>query len=147
MVKKEISPTNNVLTAEMAWFCWYHGVKTSYSRKILHSWKNIGFACLKTSNALERASQLALVVKNSLPKCRRHKRQGFNPWVGRCPGVGTGNPLQYSCLDNSMKRRACGLQSMGSHRVRHDSTHLHSSNALEMSRVWSQQCKLFAIGP
>ena len=31
-----------------------------------------------------------------------------------------GNPLQYSCLENSMDRGACGLQSMGSQRVRHD---------------------------
>ena len=28
--------------------------------------------------------------------------------------------LQYSCLENSMDRGACGLQSMGSHRVGHD---------------------------
>ena len=26
--------------------------------------------------------------------------------VGRSPGVGNGNPLQYSCLENSMKRGA-----------------------------------------
>ena len=25
---------------------------------------------------------------------------------GRCPGGGNGNPLQYSCLDNSMDRGA-----------------------------------------
>ena len=25
---------------------------------------------------------------------------------GRSPGVGNGNPLQYSCLENSMERRA-----------------------------------------
>ena len=24
--------------------------------------------------------------------------------LGRCPGVGNGNPLQYSCLENSMDR-------------------------------------------
>ena len=27
---------------------------------------------------------------------------------------------QYSCLENPMDRGACGLQSMGSQRVRHD---------------------------
>ena len=35
-----------------------------------------------------------------------HRRQGFNPWVGRSPGEGNGNPLQYSCLENSMDRGA-----------------------------------------
>ena len=28
------------------------------------------------------------------------------PGLGRSPGVGNGNPLQYSCLENSMDRRA-----------------------------------------
>ena len=29
---------------------------------------------------------------------------GFDPWVGRSPGGGHGNPLQYSCLENPMDR-------------------------------------------
>ena len=28
------------------------------------------------------------------------------PGSGRCPGEGNGNPLQYSCLENSMDREA-----------------------------------------
>ena len=28
------------------------------------------------------------------------------PWVGRSPGEGNGNPLQYSCLENPMDRGA-----------------------------------------
>ena len=32
--------------------------------------------------------------------------KGLIPGSGRFPGVGNGNPLQYSCLDNSMNRRA-----------------------------------------
>ena len=31
---------------------------------------------------------------------------GSNPGSGRSPGEGHGNPLQYSCLDNSMDRGA-----------------------------------------
>ena len=31
---------------------------------------------------------------------------GSIPGSGRLPGVGTGNPLQYSCLENSMDREA-----------------------------------------
>ena len=31
---------------------------------------------------------------------------GSIPGFGRCPGKGNGNPLQYSCLENSMDRRA-----------------------------------------
>ena len=38
---------------------------------------------------------------------------GLIPGLGRTPGEGTGNPLQYSCLENSMERGAWQLQSMG----------------------------------
>ena len=31
---------------------------------------------------------------------------GLIPGLGRSPGVGNGNPLQYSCLGNSIDRRA-----------------------------------------
>ena len=41
------------------------------------------------------------------------------PGLGRSPGVGHGNPFQYSCLENSMDGGAW-LQSMGLQRVRHD---------------------------
>ena len=37
--------------------------------------------------------------------------------LGRSPGEGNGNPLQYYCLENPMDRGAGGLQSMGSQRV------------------------------
>ena len=31
---------------------------------------------------------------------------GSIPGLGRCPGEGNGNPLQYSCLENAMDRGA-----------------------------------------
>ena len=40
---------------------------------------------------------------------------------GRFPGEGSGNPLQYSCLENPTDGGAwCRLLSMGSQRVRDD---------------------------
>ena len=39
-------------------------------------------------------------------QCRRHRSRGFDPWtrkipgLRRSPGVGSGNPLQYSCQEN-----------------------------------------------
>ena len=42
------------------------------------------------------------------------------PGLGRLPGERDGNPLQYSCLENSMDREPGGLQSMRSQRVGHD---------------------------
>ena len=40
--------------------------------------------------------------------------------LGRSPGGGHGNPLQYSCMENPMDRGAHGLQSTGLLRVGHD---------------------------
>ena len=46
---------------------------------------------------------------------------GSIPGLGRFPGEGNGNPLQYSCLENPMDGGAwCRLLSMGSQRVRYD---------------------------
>ena len=45
---------------------------------------------------------------------------GSIPGLGRSPGEGNGNPLQYSYLENPMDRGACRLQSTGLQRVRHD---------------------------
>ena len=46
--------------------------------------------------------------------------QASIPGSGWSPGGGKGNPLKYSCLETPMDRGACGLQSMGSQRVRQD---------------------------
>ena len=44
---------------------------------------------------------------------------GLIPGSGRSPGLGNGNPLQYSCLGNPMDRGLGRLQSMGLKRVGH----------------------------
>ena len=45
---------------------------------------------------------------------------GLIPELESSHGEGNGNPLQYSCLENSMDRETGGLQSLGPQRVRHD---------------------------
>ena len=44
--------------------------------------------------------------KESVYQGRRHKRCGFDPWVGKIPWRRHGNPLQYSCLENRRDRGA-----------------------------------------
>ena len=53
------------------------------------------------------ASQVALVVKNLSANAREIRDMGSIPGSGRSPGVGNGNPDQYSCLENPMDRAAC----------------------------------------
>ena len=47
---------------------------------------------------------------------------GLIPGSGRSPRRETGNPLQYSCLEESMDRGAWGVH--GSQIIRHDE-HIH----------------------
>ena len=39
-------------------------------------------------------------------QCRRQKRCGYNPWVGKIPWRRHCYPLQYSCLENTVDRGA-----------------------------------------
>ena len=50
-------------------------------------------------------SKVALVVKFPPASAGDAKEASLIPGPGRYPGVGNGNPLQYSCLENSMGRR------------------------------------------
>ena len=56
--------------------------------------------------------------------------KGLIPGSGRSPGVGNSNPLQYSCLDNSMNRRAWRATVYGvakeSDTTEHTHTHTHT---------------------
>ena len=44
--------------------------------------------------------------KESACQRRRHERHGLDPWAGKIPWRGNGNPLQYSCLESPMDRGA-----------------------------------------
>ena len=49
--------------------------------------------------------QVVLVVKNPLADSGNAGEVDLLPGQGRSPGVGNGNPLQYSCLEHPMDRR------------------------------------------
>ena len=48
--------------------------------------------------------------------CKKCKRRGFNPRLGRSPGGGQSNTLQYSCLENAIDRRAWQATVHGGHK-------------------------------
>ena len=54
------------------------------------------------------ALQVGLVVKNPPVYAGDARDTGLVPGLGRSPGQGNGNSLQYSCLGNSMDRGAWG---------------------------------------
>ena len=46
------------------------------------------------------------MVKNPPANAGDARDSGLIPGIGRSPGAGNGNPLQYSCLENSVDRGA-----------------------------------------
>jgi len=80
-----ISFLGNCMDRGASW-ATVHGVTKSWTRLSPHT--------------VDRVFQVALVVKNP-PADEGDKRDaGFISGLGRSPGVGNGNPLQYSCLEN-----------------------------------------------
>ena len=59
------------------------------------------------------ASQVVLVVKNLPVNAGDQRDVGSIPGLGRSPGGGHDNPLQYSCLENPLDTGADGLHFIG----------------------------------
>ena len=68
---------------------------------------------LQQQQAKLGASQVVLAVKNLPANAGDATNMGSISGLGRSPGEGNDNPLQYSCLEYSMDRGT-----MGSQRVR-----------------------------
>ena len=64
-----------------------------------------------------RASQAAVVVKNTPPNAGDISTTGSIPGSGRSPGGGYGNPLHYSCLENPTHKGAWWATVQGLQRV------------------------------
>ena len=56
---------------------------------------------------------MAQLLWNPTCQCRRHKRCGFNSWVGKISWKRDGNSLQYSCLENFRQRSLVGYSLRG----------------------------------
>ena len=81
-----------------------------------HGWYDLGIGKTGLGNSCPYGGAV-----KSLPANAGDARDvGLIPRVGRSPGEANGNPLQYSCLKNSMDRGAWQLQPMESQRVGHD---------------------------
>ena len=60
-------------------------------------------------------------AKEPACRCSRHKRRGFDPWVGKIPWKSAWQPTPVFLLGNiPWTEEPGGLQSMGSQRVGHD---------------------------
>ena len=86
---------------------WYHFKKQSdINGKIASLGIGVNFSSDSYWKSF-RVSEVALVVKNppaNAGDAGDTGDVGSIPGSGRCPRWGHGNPLQYSCLENSMDR-------------------------------------------
>ena len=79
-------------------------------------------------HTFKRASQVALVVKNPPASTGDNKKHGFNPWVGKIPWRRAWQPTPvFLPWESHLTGEPGGLQSMESHRVRHDWSDLAQS--------------------
>ena len=74
---------------------------------------------------------------------------GSIPGLGRSPGEGNGNPLQYSCLENPMDRRAWRATDYGVARVGYDlvtkttaTTHNFKYAMTVYMQIWFLKCRI-----
>ena len=81
-----------------------HGNPLQYSCLDRGAWQATVLGITKSQTWLKQLSMHA-VVKNLLAYVGDAGDTGSIPGSGRPPGEGNGNPLQYSCLGNSMDRR------------------------------------------
>ena len=89
------------------------------------------------------------VIKNLSANAGNTGEAGSIPSWGRSPGVANGNPLWYSCLENSMKRGAWQVIIHGVAKSWHDwateytHTHTHTQVTTIMSPVFELDRTLY----
>ena len=94
-------------------------------------------------------SQVVLVVKNLPANTRDIRDTGLIPGLGRSPGGGHDNPLQYSCLENPMDRGALWATV---HKVANSRTWLKQLSTVHIFAKWItilvyQESKITGLHP
>ena len=84
-----------------------------------------------------RASQVALVVKNPPANAGDTRDSGLIPGSERSDGVGNGDPLQFSYLENSVDRGACWAAVHGATVGHNWACMQHWATKMEWWKRWS----------
>ena len=103
----------------------------------------VNFKVLTICTNFMGASQVTLEVKNPPANAGDTRDSGSILGSGRSPGGGSGNPLQYSCLENPWTVEPAGLWSTGSQRVRHDWSDLAQWRYSRLSWIITNSRKIF----
>ena len=95
-LEKEMATHSSVLAWRIPGTGEPGGLPSIGSHRVRHDWSDLAAAA-----AIQSGLPKWLIGKGSACQCRKF---GFSSWVGKIPGEGNGNPLQYSCLGNPMNR-------------------------------------------
>ena len=106
----------NGTQSSLAWLWWSSFLTPPHTVTVLENWllyfrrwhSFLWHSCPGVSDEwrARRASQVALAVKSPPANAGDRIHVGSIPGSGRSPVERYGNPLQYSCLENPMDRRA-----------------------------------------
>ena len=79
--------------------------------------------------------------------CLQCRRLRFDPWSGRSPGEGNGNPLQYSCLENSTDRGAWQAKVHGVTKSWTQLSNWHYYFGRKRGPQWANDLKILCCNP
>ena len=82
---------------------WFNFNMNNWSVQIISSWFSFGRVYISINLSI---SSMWLSSKESACSIGATGNMGLIPGSGRSCGVGHGDPLQYSCLENSLDREA-----------------------------------------
>ena len=123
--------------------------KQWHTSQILKSYAWLCFVvCMTVALLMCKPLRLVMPVVKNLPANTGDIRDvGSIPGSGRSPGGGRGNPLQYSCLENSMDRGAwqATVHGVAKSRTRLSDSHTHT-HTHNMYKIDKQQGLLYSTG-
>ena len=90
--------SNSCDSGNSIWYMYFPIITVKVIKPIFIQWYTLHFKCMLREKSFLSGSE----VKST---CNAGD-MGSIPGLGRSPGEGNGNPLQYSCLGNSMDRGA-----------------------------------------
>ena len=101
-LEKEMATHSSVLAWRIPGTVEPGGLPSLGSHRVRHDWSDLAAAAAGNVQGFPGGA----VVKNLPPNAGDTREAGSIPGLGRSPSVGNGNPLQYSCLENSKDRGA-----------------------------------------
>ena len=103
----DLLPLHNILHQDGAFATIGEPTLThcNHADSIVHSWDCTSYGFGQIYNDI-CASQVVLVVKNPPANAGDVRDEGLSRGLGRSPGGGHGNPLQYFCLEDPIDREA-----------------------------------------